>query len=100
MNKDTVRHVSGDHICWTRTLENGDILLYTRDKKLKQEICMTSPKWIDIITNPFDDETIPVCNGDALMIAILSYGHCLLAIDNELEGFTLLTSNRVGKFKT
>lgn len=97
--KDTIKHVSGDHICWTRILENGDVILYTKDTKLKQAIMMLPDRWIDVLTNPFDDESIPVCDGDELMIAILTYGHVLLTIDTELEGFNIFISNKVGKFK-
>lgn len=95
MNKDIVRHVSGDHVCWTRTLENGDVLFYTKDQKLKADIMMANSKWI----NTLADDDVSVYDGNELLIAILAYGHCLLVVDNELEGFKLITSNRVGKFK-
>lgn len=97
---ETIRHTCGDHVCWTRMMDNGDTILYTRDIALKQSIMASPPsKWVDIISDPFDDDTIPVCNGNALMIIILTYGHAILANDEEMREFRVLSSNREFKFK-
>ena len=99
MENETIRHTSGDHVCWTRKNKNGDVTIYTRDPKLKSDICMADVKCFDIITNPFDDETVPVCQGDELMIAVMKNGYALLTVDTELEGFTILWTKKCGKFK-
>lgn len=99
MTNETIKHVSGDHVCWTRTLENGDFWLYTYDQKLKGSIMMSNVKYIDVLTDVFDDMKGIGIYGKGLMIAFCRFGHCMLGIDNELSGFVMLTSKHCEKYE-